>query len=224
MKFRIYFGRIALFASLMVVMTWLCFRAGFTLGRDGFCPSQVGTGCLRDWLGATSGWIAALAAAITLLLTLGPLREQAKHARRQTDFMLGDADPTFDAIQHLKKSDELVTRIVNWNRSAAVVRLVRTVENTDALVIIEKLTIDNQDIDTEIISFSVEPFVIKGWEDRGSRPHFAEVRFVAYDSEESAGLNRRLNWSRVPKVVAEVQILGAKHRTVFLEADTAPIS
>lgn len=207
-----------LIAAGIIAAVFLFYRAGFVLGRDGFCDDKSGLNCLRNWLSALSGWVAAVAAGVTLALTIGPLREQAKQARRQTDFVVGDALPTFDAVEHLKKSEQLVCRIVNWNRSAIVVRIVQTVEQADGLVIIDKLVIDGVTSEIDLITFKVEPFVIKGWEDRNQPPHHAEVRFIAYHSTEDK-LMRRPNWSNVPKVVAKVEILGAKHRTIDLEAD-----
>ena len=205
-------------AACMIAAVFLIYRAGFVLGRDGFCDDETGLGCLRNWLSALSGWVAAVAAGVTLALTIGPLREQAKQARRQTDFVVGDALPTFDAVEHLKKSEQLVCRIVNWNRSAIVVRIVQTIEEADALVMIDKLEIDRKPIEIDMITLKIEPFVINGWEDRNNPPHHAEVRFIAFDNMTDK-LRTRPNWSNVPKVVAKVEILGAKHRTVDLEAD-----
>ncbi|MGI8388041.1 hypothetical protein [Brucella anthropi] len=205
-------------AGMIVFVIFLLHHAGFVLGRDGFCDDKTGLSCLRNWLSALSGWVAAIAAGVTLALTIGPLREQAKQARRQTDFVVGEALPTFDAVEHLKKSEQLVCRIVNWNRSAVVVRIVQTVEQVEGLVIIDQLIVDRKPVPIDMVAFKVEPFVVKGWEDRNKPPHHAEVRFIAYDSTEDK-LMKRPNWSKVPKVVAKVEILGAKHRTVDLEAD-----
>lgn len=202
------------------VSLWLL---DFAVVRVGFCgapPTETISQCAREWIGALSGWAAAVAAGITLALTLGPLREQVRQARRQTDFAVGEALPTFDAIEHVEKSNTLVCRIVNWNRSAIVVRIVETVEKSESLVIIDKLAIDDTPQSLDKITFKIKPFVINGWENRSERPHYAEVRFIAFDSRDDLKISQRSSWSNVERVVAEVQILGAKHRKITLEADT----
>ncbi len=73
---------------------------------------------IQGWLGALSGWFGGFAAFATIIFIIRQLREQ----RRQTDFSVGDALPTMDALEHLEDSSELVVRIVNWNRRGIVVR------------------------------------------------------------------------------------------------------
>ncbi|WP_421413179.1 hypothetical protein [Agrobacterium tumefaciens] len=85
---------------------------------------------IREWFGALSGWVAAGAAATTI----GSLRRQAKAAKKQTDFQLGDALPTLDAVQHTEQSGRAVIRIRNWNRRSMIIRRITVIkpENTDA--------------------------------------------------------------------------------------------
>ncbi|MCV0394855.1 MAG: hypothetical protein K5872_01470 [Rhizobiaceae bacterium] len=74
--------------------------------------------CLRDWLSALSGWAATIAAGVTG----GLIWRQFVEQRKQTSFLLGDALPTIDAIQHMRSPAEVVVRLVNWNRRPVIVK------------------------------------------------------------------------------------------------------
>jgi len=83
-----------------------------------------GTGnCVATWVSALSGWAAAFAAAITVR----SLFQQAKAAQAQTDFQLGNAEPTLDAVQHTERKTRVALRIRNWNRRSMIVRRIRLV-------------------------------------------------------------------------------------------------
>ncbi|KAB2655907.1 hypothetical protein F9K94_15380 [Brucella tritici] len=97
-KFSRDFLYVVLIAATIIVAVFLLYRAGFVFGRDGFCPTTDATGvrCLRDWLGALSGWAGAAGALVAAGWTISHLRKQISDQRRQTDFILGNTDPSFE--------------------------------------------------------------------------------------------------------------------------------
>ncbi|MND22647.1 hypothetical protein D3C80_130300 [compost metagenome] len=90
-----------------------------------FC--RANESCFREWVGALSGWAAAVAAGLTIV----SLRQQAEAARKQTDFQLGDAPPSLDAVQHAENSRRVVIRIRNWNRRSMILRRIALVEPSE---------------------------------------------------------------------------------------------
>jgi hypothetical protein len=172
---------------------------------------------VQGWLGALSGWFGGVAAFATILFVIRQIGEQ----KRQTDFSIGDAMPTMDAVEHLNDSSELVVRIVNWNRRAAIVRFL-DVDHLDALVFPTMLTIDGVEKIIEKIEFGIPPFPIRGWEDRSKGPHCAEIRLAAYRQlGDKAGFQG--DWREIPSIIAAVQILGDSHKLTSLRADTRPL-
>lgn len=172
---------------------------------------------LQSWLGSLSGWFGGFAAFFTILFIMGQLREQ----RRQTDFAIGDAMPTMDAVEHLENSAELVVRIVNWNRRAMVVRNL-VVDDPQTAIMPNRLSIDGVRKPIETITFRVQPFVIPGWEDRSKGPSHAEIRLAALVEVEK-GLNLAASWRDLPRITAEIQMLGNAHKVIHLKADTRPL-
>ncbi|UHS60594.1 hypothetical protein HRR99_03190 [Agrobacterium vaccinii] len=90
-----------------------------------FCSADES--CFREWVGALSGWAAAVAAGITIV----SLRQQAEAARKQTDFQLGDAPPSLDAVQHAEDNRRVVIRIRNWNRRSMILRRIALIEPSE---------------------------------------------------------------------------------------------
>jgi len=169
---------------------------------------------VQTWLGSLSGWFGGFAAFITILFIMRQLREQ----KRQTDFAIGDAMPTLDAIEHLQDKAELVVRIVNWNPRAIVVRHIK-VDDPTTTVMLNRLTINGKDKPVATISFSLQPFVIPGWEDRNGAPAHAEIRLAAIIENEN-NLNLSKSWHDLPRIVVDVQMLGDAHKAIALKADT----
>ncbi|MCR8492776.1 hypothetical protein ABDF71_22765 [Ochrobactrum sp. WV_118_8] len=50
----------------------------------------------REWIGALSGWAGAIGALVAAGWTISHLRKQISDQRRQTDFILGNTDPSFE--------------------------------------------------------------------------------------------------------------------------------
>ncbi|NTF07158.1 hypothetical protein G6L37_13475 [Agrobacterium rubi] len=167
-----------------------------------------------DWIGAVSGLLGTLIAAVAAYFLLRQLDAQ----QVQTAFAVGDALPTMDAIEHLNNSTQLVVRIVNWNRRAIVVRSVAT-GNSNVLLIPDKLSIDETRKALEPISFSVPSFAIKGWEDRAGKPSHAEIRFSAMEADGTE-LSFMDDWKKVASISAKLEILGGSHKIIELVADT----
>ncbi|MBB3355604.1 hypothetical protein FHT70_005567 [Rhizobium sp. BK049] len=109
----------AWFGPLVLIVIFVWFLFGNTTSHDLLCGNS--TSCFRDWVFGMSGWAAAAAAAFTI----GSLVKQADAQQRQTDFQLGDAPPTVDAVQHRDNGRQVVVRIRNWNRRSMILRRVR---------------------------------------------------------------------------------------------------
>ncbi|TAV48418.1 hypothetical protein ELI30_08945 [Rhizobium leguminosarum] len=70
---------------------------------------------IQSWLSALSGWVAAIGAGVAAAVTLRPLRQQVREARRQSDFIVGDAEPEF-VLQRNKPAKRVTLKAINWNR------------------------------------------------------------------------------------------------------------
>lgn len=85
MKFLESWG--ALVAGAIMIAILLTVISGFEPARTMFCKADEV--CLREWLSATSGWAAAVAAFVTLFA----LRRQIAAQERQIDHQLGNVEP-----------------------------------------------------------------------------------------------------------------------------------
>lgn len=143
-----------------------------------YCPAKEELAeCSRQWIGALSGWIAAAAA----ILAIGPLLGQLREQRRQTRFVLGDAEPTVDIERRAPLS--LRVRIVNWNRRMLDIRAVKF--RTPAGDISARNVLRR----TETMGY--QPYManffglkVHGWEDRAERPPFNELAIELEDVTE----------------------------------------
>jgi hypothetical protein len=88
-----------------------------------------GTCSVQSWLSALSGWVAAFGALAAAILTLAPLREQVQEARRQSDFLVGDAAPEFVLLRN-RKTDTIKLLVTNWNRRTVMVVDISCIEDT----------------------------------------------------------------------------------------------
>ena len=182
-----------------------------------------GAECLREWIGASSGWAAVVAATASLPYLVGQWQE----ARRQTKFTIGDEDPTLDVIEHLKEENRLVVRIVNWNRRAVFVTGISATtktrpEHIDANIGIWQV----ETIDGVVEGAELLPIQIDGWEDRGARPRFARIdllllRKVA-GSEPGWDAEEKVPFPRDAKISAKIRMLGNVRRIFELDAEAFP--
>ncbi|MEI9417579.1 hypothetical protein [Mesorhizobium sp. Cs1321R2N1] len=206
------------FATMFGLM-WFTYYWDF---GDLCAADDNGAECLRQWIGASSGWAAVIAAAASLPYLVGQWQE----ARRQTRFTIGDDDPTLDVVEHLKEENRLVVRIVNWNRRAVFVTGISAAtttnpEHMDAYIGIWK--VETADGEIEGAEF---PIQINGWEDRGARPGYARIdllllRKVA-GSEQGWDAEEKVPFPRDAKISAKMRMLGNVHRIFELEADAFP--
>lgn len=150
------------------------FLTDFAIIRANWCV-ETDDHCLREWVGALSGWAAALFAAATILY----LYRQNEEQKKQTSFLLGDASPTIDAIQHLHRSAHVVIRIVNWNRRPIVVQTLR-VDRVSSGFVMVGVTIFDKDTGEGLKPRSLNgveidpPIAMHGWKNRAVGP--CEVR------------------------------------------------
>lgn len=172
---------------------------GNPLGQRIFCDKTQN--CLATWVGALSGWAAALAAAITI----SSLFQQAKAAQKQTDFQLGDAEPTFDVVQHGKRETAVVLQVRNWNRRSMIIRRIR-------LLTSEKISIVHTSFDTKRKLIGPEPkynwtfsrgatrrfdpgVMVEGWLRRDQEPPLLKISLSGYFEGRSAITNE---WQNIP--------------------------
>lgn len=174
-------------------------------GQGAICGNECS---VRDWLEATSGWVGAILTAVTFYFLYRQLREQSK----QTKFMLGDGDPTMDSVQHLENADEIVIKIVNWNRRTLLVNNIAPLKAPGPVAPMEMFLCD-QEIARRY------PIVLPGWEDRSKGPHVLRVTLVC-DAGDGNMLIR--DWPREQQVIAEVTVLGESPHGFRLAAKLHP--
>lgn len=206
-------------SSAVALVAFVCLMRFLpdVMAWTGWPMCDKGTCNVQSCLGALSGWFGGIAAFGTIAFVVLQLREQ----RLQTAFTVGDAQPTMDAIEHLNDSSELVVRIVNWNRRGLIVRSL-DVDDTNTIVLTNNLTVDGKVVATDFLQFGIKPFHVRGWEDRGKAPHYAEIRLAAMREIET-DLSFAKNWRDIRRITADVQILGDSHKITQLRADTGPI-
>jgi|GEM_PF-3960164 len=167
--------------------------------------------CLRDWLGSYSGWAAAVGALLAAALTLPALLRQVDEAKRQTDFICGEAPPTMDVIIDFEDPEQLVVRIVNWNRRTVILNSISIADaGIDGIGLMEAKS-DHQEVKSHW------PTYIRGWEDRSRAPHTAQFRIAASNGEKIVR-----DWPAGARAVADIKIVGARHEVEQLIAYLAP--
>jgi len=100
-----------MFILLMRFLPELAAWPGWALCGGGNCTVQ-------GWLGALSGWVAAAAAIVTLVV----LVRQVEAQNRQIKFLLGENPPSAEHWSSGKYST--VVRITNWNRTKFVINAI----------------------------------------------------------------------------------------------------
>jgi hypothetical protein len=152
------------------------FTAVLLIGPTVFSQNLCdGPDCLREWISALSGYFAAMGALIAAGLTLPPLLKQASEAKRQTDFALGDADPTFRVTRLAGATVEV--RCVNWNRRDYQINSIGLADENGAFEVrlYEYAVNDGKMMHDHGLGYYGSK-IIHGWEDRSSRPDTLTVR------------------------------------------------
>lgn len=166
--------------SGLLVLAWGAFLGGFTfLAYTDFAlvsnARWCGTGdihCLREWVSALSGWAAAAVGGATLFALYAQIAEQ----RKQTSFVLGDANPTMDATYPTGRFEDVVLRIVNWNRQSAVIKGVRvSTQGAELNWLIEEVHTDNDIHAKDFSDLPARNIIIRGWIDRQGAPSTSKI-------------------------------------------------
>jgi hypothetical protein len=178
---------------------------------------DVRPACLRDWIGALSGWVAAIGALLAVAWTLPHLKQQADEARRQSDYLLGDALPTMDAVEHLKDSEQLVVRVDNWNRRSILIRKVDILGMNVSVAVFE-VEVDGAKFNTDISAVLYPPVPVRGWLDRSAEPHFATIRVVASKTGDPKG-KLLSEWDAKAQIAVTLQLIGPRHREITVYGD-----
>lgn len=164
--------------------------------------------CFREWLSALSGWVAAAGALFAAMWTVGPLRQQVREAQRQTDFLLGDAEPEFVLLRQ-QNQGEVVLRITNWNRRNVIVNRVRCVEPDDMEV---SNVLDSEDENLETKRSKIRnkiAYRIDGWHDRSKAP---ERRWLVIVFSRNGQIDPTVATSRIGiSVEVSYRIVGQIH-------------
>jgi len=183
----------------------------FAIVRADWCIAGEAD-CLREWIGALSGWAAAIAAGATIVYLAGQMRE----TRRQTAFQIGDAFPTaeLERTAHFGQVDVVIT---NWNR--------RTIEIIDILPIEGVRFGESEFFDPKLNSKRIADFgrpgqvptsfTIGGWTDRNQPAPSVRVQVQMFgpDEGEIQGIFRIPVGARI-----KLRIIGAKYEHLELLA------
>lgn len=189
------------FAAIGCVATWLVLTI-FTERAAiwALVPVACGQDCtIQGWMSASSGWAAVIVAGIGFFF----IQRQIDEQRRQTDFIIGNENPTLDSVQHLKDPEEIVLRVVNWNRRGILIHDVDFLERDWFTGIMEVK------IDGAVVENPALPLFVRGWEDRNNAGPLA-VQFSLSAHERHADVLIR-DWPRGQEMYADIQILGEKH-------------
>ncbi len=152
--------------------------------------------CILDWVGALSGWVAAIVAA----LTIRPLYRQLLTQTEQTDFTVGNTKPSIDAVQHLDTNSQIVVDIVNWNRRGMIVRDIQAVGSG------APLTIQQAEVDKEPVMPLPGRLILPGWINRADKPHRMRME-VAAKGEDGRFL--RDEWERM-QIMVTYELFGTR--------------
>ncbi|RWP88338.1 MAG: hypothetical protein EOR12_16630 [Mesorhizobium sp.] len=191
------------------------FGTDFALTHAAWCISGE-EHCIREWVGASSGWAAAAAAA----LTIGFLAKQAADARRQTEFIVGDSAPTITVAPNPRGLPDFDIRIVNWNRHAVAIKSIE-IESTPPGVVwglVETRFIDPENRnDLQVAQLNAETgatYPMPGWEDRELPPWLFTAGILLDATKLPGGVVTSL------RVTAVLRTLSSKPVSAQYSADT----
>jgi hypothetical protein len=164
----IFYGSVVFF-SIIFGLIWL----EHYQVTDSWCGGVEETAvCVREWVGALSGWVAAVAAAVTIAF----LYDQVVQQRRQTAFTLGETLPTLTAAHPTDRLEDVVLRVVNWNKFSLDLIQVRVLDSTYPLhVALHNVRLSDRVIEVAMDTAFSGIVRVEGWEDRNAAPPHAEV-------------------------------------------------
>lgn len=179
------------------------------------------TQCLRDWISALSGWAAAIAAAITIVFLAGQMRE----ARRQTEYLVGDANPTIAMTdpQNIRDPSEAFQNlliITNWNRNPIVIHEIDIVDE-NVLVEVDVHLDDRAPATRNFLrsQFEQKKLFIAGWDDRNIPP--PRIGFLLAIGRYDDGPATEKDWSVVRRgyvsLTVDLTVLASTPRRLKLD-------
>ncbi|WP_144223445.1 hypothetical protein [Mesorhizobium amorphae] len=162
-------------------------KAGFLV--IGFAAGVVSMGCITHkqwliasiklnlswagilgWFGALSGWAAAAGALYATWKTLPELRMQVAEAKRQSDFMVGDAAPEF-IVQRNRVHRRILLIVRNWNRRRVLIDNIKlSASNNVQLAGVEPFGEDNLSQWLDEGKSGTVRYGVNGWLDRQKQP------------------------------------------------------
>lgn len=171
--------------------------------------------CVREWIGALSGWAAAFAAGSTIFVLLRQLGE----LRRQREFALGEMWPT----AHIEDSDGNAVQdmfmcqlvVTNWNRQPILVDAVSLTEPDDAdLARIERRLKEGG---VYVEYKDTEPLFVAGWTNRSGPPPQLILKLLIAEFSDSGDFEFR---RRAVSVTCHVTLISSRYETRELEANS----
>lgn len=174
--------------------------------------------CLRDWIAALSGWVAAAAA----FTTIGYLARQASEARRQTEFIVGDALPSVSFIDTpvAERLNGLYNRIriTNWNRNPILVTRIEADNDTDADEIRMEAAAPSYLMPFDNEHLEKYPPITLGWVDRSKPPPSYDIDVVCLFPVSKLAQGNDLSLRRYAGFNIHITIAGNQHTKVVLHA------
>lgn len=192
----------------------------------GYCGNEESYSiCAREWIAALSGWAAFAGAAVALPL----LAVQAKEARKQTEFAIGDADPEFMLARNAKHPNVVLT-VTNWNRRRIMLDKIRVIEANDVklmnVVLIRKSDGENvirMTVKEDYLhkTRGVPRLGVNGWVDRAKEPHRKAYALGLQANGRPISWDRLLRSSLVIEV--DYSVLGQAHENKRARVSTATV-
>lgn len=192
---------------------------GFRPAADALCGG--GSNCFREWVSALSGWVAAVAAFITLTA----IRHQIALQQRQIDFQLGDADPTMYARPTVDSAFQpiLILTIENWNRRP--IRLDSVMDGGTPPRIRffpNSITIDGEQVSTHPFPLGLQGFagnvILPGRRGGKGTPTATITCNVEIDGSPDAIVNNLAVFRT--EILCEAYQMDSKHRQITISAST----
>jgi hypothetical protein len=211
----------ALFIAVVVIGGVVGFAESLGLGRESLCgPGQC---TVQAWLGALSGYFAFVAAAITAWFIFGQVAE----ARRQTAFMLGDADPVaaiHEDFSVQNPGDAFANRLVvtNFNRRPIYVTGVREASAT-GLEIFEVTVASTKDPyadNPKARQWESGRLFVEGWLDRAKPPPEQDFMVVLAERGDGSGAEVEFVRRQAASLIVDIVVLDHPPRKVAIEVSS----
>ncbi|MBP2548030.1 hypothetical protein J2858_000923 [Neorhizobium galegae] len=175
-----------------ICITGLVIATDFwTMASATLCSTEE-KNCLRDWISASSGWVAG----VVTLIALGPVILQLRELKRQTMFSIGDERPEIE-IWTNNNYGVYRFRIVNWNRRAFIIQKVKWTSEVDFQAMPE-LLVGKEIVGGDAQAESHIPIdqdgrlaqwvAIDGWENRGLPPNVKRFWQIARTDPQQLNL------------------------------------